>query len=261
MIFITGDCHGDWRRFSVDNFQEQRTMSKNDFVIVCGDFGIWHDTPEERYWLKWLNDKPFTTLFVDGNHENFDRLYGGEFETVEFHGGSAHKIRDSIFHLMRGYVFKLDSKDIFAFGGAKSHDIQDGILDEKDFSSYRDFLKEYNSMWRGNKMFRVNHVTWWEQEMPSREEYDLAIKNLSANGLKVDYIVTHEAPAQVVHAMYGECDGGDELQNFLNTTANMVKFKRWFFGHHHEDAEFLIGKGLGLTDKYTAVYNKILRIT
>ena len=25
--------------------------------------------------LDWLDGKAFTTLFVDGNHENFDRLY------------------------------------------------------------------------------------------------------------------------------------------------------------------------------------------
>ena len=25
--------------------------------------------------LDWLDGKVFTTLFVDGNHENFDRLY------------------------------------------------------------------------------------------------------------------------------------------------------------------------------------------
>ena len=40
MIYITGDCHGDFRRFSRDNFPEQREMNREDFVIVCGDFGI-----------------------------------------------------------------------------------------------------------------------------------------------------------------------------------------------------------------------------
>ena len=50
-------------------------MTKNDYVIIAGDFGIWNDTKQERYNLDWLEDKPFTTLFVDGNHSNFDRLY------------------------------------------------------------------------------------------------------------------------------------------------------------------------------------------
>ncbi len=65
MLFITGDTHGDFRRFSADIFPEQKEMTKDDYVIVCGDFGLWHDTKEERYWLSWLDEKPFTTLFVE----------------------------------------------------------------------------------------------------------------------------------------------------------------------------------------------------
>ena len=36
MVFITGDCHGDWSRFSSEAFPEQKHMTKDDFVIVCG---------------------------------------------------------------------------------------------------------------------------------------------------------------------------------------------------------------------------------
>ena len=109
---------------------------------MCGDFGIWHDNAEERYWLKWLNNKPFTTVFVDGNHENFDRLYSDEFPIVDFHGGKAHKIRDNIYHLMRGYVFEFDGKRFFCLGGASSHDISDGILDRADFDWYYEVTGE-----------------------------------------------------------------------------------------------------------------------
>lgn len=41
MIYITGDCHGDYRRFSTQVFPEQKGMSKQDYVIICGDFGLW----------------------------------------------------------------------------------------------------------------------------------------------------------------------------------------------------------------------------
>jgi hypothetical protein len=63
-------------RFNTDIFPEQKDMTKDDYVIVCGDFGIWDDSKRKRYWLKWLDEKPFTTLFVDSNHENFDLLAG-----------------------------------------------------------------------------------------------------------------------------------------------------------------------------------------
>ena len=40
MIYVTGDIHADPRRFDTSNFPEQKEMTKNDFVIVCGDFGL-----------------------------------------------------------------------------------------------------------------------------------------------------------------------------------------------------------------------------
>ena len=37
-IFITGDTHGDFRRFRPDIFYEQEHMTKEDLVLVCGDY-------------------------------------------------------------------------------------------------------------------------------------------------------------------------------------------------------------------------------
>lgn len=74
MIFVTGDTHGDYNRFRTDIFPEQKSMTKADYVIICGDFGLWSESKEQKHKLDWLEDKPFTTLFVDGNHENYDLL-------------------------------------------------------------------------------------------------------------------------------------------------------------------------------------------
>jgi len=43
MIYITGDTHGEFKyRFNTENFPEQREMTKDDYVIICGDFGgVW----------------------------------------------------------------------------------------------------------------------------------------------------------------------------------------------------------------------------
>ena len=79
MIFVTGDCHANFHKFNIDSFYEQKEMTKDDYVIICGDFGgVWDykgENTSEKYWLDWLEGKPYTTLFVDGNHENFKRLY------------------------------------------------------------------------------------------------------------------------------------------------------------------------------------------
>ena len=163
MIFITGDTRGDFRRFSTDIFTEQKQMTKDDYVIVCGDFGIWNDTPGECYWLDWLNKKPFTTLFVDGNHENFDRLYA--MPISKWNGGQVHFIRDSIIHLMRGQVFDIAGKRIFTMGGASSHDIDAEILepDGPGFKAKRKLLDKQQAL------YRINHVSWWKEELPSDE--------------------------------------------------------------------------------------------
>ena len=120
MIYITGDTHSDFTRFTEEQFPIQSEMTKNDYVIICGDFGgVWtfeEESNREKYFLDWLNNKNFTTLFVDGNHENFTRLYI-DYPVEEWHGGKMHKIRDSVLHLMRGEIFDIDSKKIFSFGG------------------------------------------------------------------------------------------------------------------------------------------------
>ena len=77
MVYITGDTHANFSRFEEDKFPIQKEMTKNDYVIICGDFGgVWtfeEESSIEKYWLDWLNERNFTTLFVDGNHENFTR--------------------------------------------------------------------------------------------------------------------------------------------------------------------------------------------
>lgn len=79
---------------------------------------------------------------------------------------------------MRGYVFKICDKKIFAFGGASSHDIDDGILNEMDFDSYNDFRAAWKEWDKKGKMFRVNHYTWWSDEMPNEKEKERGIENL-----------------------------------------------------------------------------------
>ena len=251
MVYVTGDCHADFKRFSTENFKDQTEMTRDDYVIVCGDFGgVWCDSSEERWWLNWLEEMPFTLLFVDGNHENFDRLYSDEFEAVDFHGGKAHKIRDNVYHLMRGYIFEIEGKKFFAFGGASSHDISDGILDESDFSSYRSFLKKVRQMEDENKMFRINHLSWWKEELPTQQEMNFGLQTLLENNNSVDYVITHCCP-QSIASICGFREP-DVLTKYFNDIDRKIEFKKWFFGHYHNDIQIL--------DKYVMLYHQIERI-
>lgn len=251
MIFITGDCHGDFRRFNTAAFPEQKEMTKDDYVIICGDFGLWHDTNEERYWLKWLNDKPFTTLFVGGNHENYDRLYN-DFEVRDWHGGKVHVIRDSIFHLINGHIFDIAGKSFFVFGGARSHDIDDGILDENDFASHDEYL-ETRSRWnKEGKMFRINHVSWWKEEMPSEEEMAFGLKTLEENNNKVDYIISHCCPYRIAYKLSNGFYEADELTEYFDKVDGTVDFDYWVFGHYHDD--------LQIDEKYILLYMQFIQL-
>ena len=144
-IYLTGDCHGRYNRFAKERFPEREGLCKDDFVIVLGDMGlIWSTDPEdmtEKANIQYLDSLPFTVLFIDGNHENFDRLNAMPID--KWHGGKVHRIGESIYHLMRGQVFELEGHKFFTFGGAQSHDIDGGILDPAD----PDFEKKHYTLY------------------------------------------------------------------------------------------------------------------
>lgn len=227
MIYITGDTHCDWMsRLNTDAFPEQKEMTKDDCVIITGDFGIWNDSKQERYELNWLEDKPFTTLFVDGNHENYDLL--NTYPVSEWHGGKVQFIRPHVIHLMRGQIFDIEEKTFFTFGGARSHDIQDGILEKGD-PKIKKWKKDCT------KWFRVNHVSWWKEELPSEEEMEEGLMNLENIDNKVDFIVTHCGPTSSIalysHGLYKP----DVLTDYLEEIRRKVDFRRWFMGHYHDN--------------------------
>lgn len=250
MVYITGDCHGQFNRFSTKSFPAQKEMTRDDVVIVCGDFGIWDNGSDEKWWMNWLSRKKFTIAFVDGNHENFDRLYSDEFRIVDFHGGKAHKIKTNIYHLIRGNIYNFDGKKFWCFGGAQSHDINDGILDLSDFNSTEDFYNTIKQWYISGKMFRINHISWWEKELPSKTEMDYGRTALAENGNKVDYIITH-CPPQAVASIMGFRDP-DILSDYFNEISSNTEFKRWIFGHLHQERYIM--------PNYQCIYEKIERL-
>ena len=252
MIYITGDTHGDFkRRFNTDSFPEQKSMTKDDYLIICGDFGeIWDQETEsrnEKYWFKWFEERPYTLLFVDGNHENFDRL--NSYPVKEWHGGKVHEIRPHILHLMRGQVFLIDDRKIFTFGGAGSHDIQGGIL-EKDDINFREKKKQLE---RECIPYRINHISWWEQELASEDEINEGISNLKINNDEVDFIITHCCSSSTQQMIGGPFYKPDVTTDFLEYVKKNVSYKKWFFGHYHDN--------LNVSEKEILVYEQIIRIS
>lgn len=226
MIFVTGDIHGhvDIHKLNTQSFPAQSTLTKKDYVIICGDCGlVWggKNTKSDAYWQKWLDKKPFTTLFVDGNHENHALL--NEYPVTEWNGGKVHQIQPSVLHLMRGQVFTIEGMTFFTMGGASSHD----------------------------KQYRKEGISWWPQELPSREEYEEAERNLAKHDWNVDFVLTHCAPTSVQAYFDGDYVT-DELTEFFESLYGRLNWNMWYTGHYHRDEAF---------GKYHLLYHNILEIS
>jgi len=199
-------------------------------LIICGDFGgVWDNSTSEHYWLDWLSQCPFTILFVDGNHENFDMLL--EMPLTEWNGGTVHFVRKNIIHLMRGQIYNIDGYSFFTMGGAASHDISGGILEPND-PNLKNKIKRLKTQ---HSPYRINHQSWWKEEMPNADEYHLAEGNLNACNRKVDYIITHCAPTSALDIISPGAYQPDELTEYLERVNQTCTYKHWFFGHYHSD--------------------------
>lgn len=161
-LYLTGDTHGDFRKFLLDAFPDQYRMAKED-IVLCG-------------------------------------------------------------------------KQCFTMGGASSHDISGGILEPNDPM----FQIEFQRLVESGAAFRINHQSWWCEELPSQHEYEDAKKNLDRVGWNVDYIITHCAPTSIQEKIMRNLAVSNPLTDFLEDVKKVCNFKYWFFGHYHDD--FIIDK-------------------
>lgn len=241
-VYITGDTHGpiDIEKLSSKHFPEGKSLTKEDVIIICGDFGLPFldgDYDEKKTdaasrssrnkykrAMKWLSEKPYTILFVDGNHDNHP--FWKRQPEVELYGGKVHKHIDAnnVFHLIRGEIYEIQGKRFFAFGGAKSHD-----------------------MW-----CRIENYNWWTDELVSFEDIERANKNLESVHYKVDYVISHTPPLTIAKNFFSE---KDSVAIYLDSVYKKVfpYIKCWFAGHLHVDA--CVPKR-----KICLVYNTIINI-
>ena len=197
MIYITGDTHADFSRFLIENFPIQNEMTKDDYVIICGDFGgVWtfeKENIQEKYWLD-------------------------------------------------GEIFDIDNKKFFAFGGARSHDIQDGILNLDQEEKIYEYRK------RG-AYFRIRDFSWWDLELPTEEEMQNGIKNLEKVNYKVDYIISHCCPTSI-QTLLNPSYKKDILTDYLQKISEKCEFKKWYFGHYHDYRQ--------INSQFTLLYENIV---
>ena len=227
MIYITGDTHGQHDFAKIRTFAyECNIASKDDYLIIAGDFGaIWNEKTLKQD-LKPYEDLPFTVLFIDGNHENFDLL--NSFPIEMWNDGKIHRIRNNIIHLMRGQVYEIEGKKIFTMGGATSVD----------------------------RAYRTEYISWWKDEFITYSNMQIAYDNLKKVKNKVDYIITHSCDERALYypPLVGRLFQTEKYpeNTMLSYFEENVEYKHWYFGHYHLDGD--------LNNKKTVLYNEIIRL-
>lgn len=229
-IYVRGDTHGFYKEFlSID-----RQLKEGDICIICGDCGlIVEDNEREHLFLEDLSKKPYMILFADGNHECFPAIY--KYPEEIWNKGKIHRIRDNVLHLCRGQVFEIEGLKFFTFGGAYSID----------------------------KPVKQSQGLWWEEELPTKDEYEEGIINLEKHNWKVDYIITHTVDFGMINYLvaadrYGEIkpafNDEHDLNEYLGMLLNKTRYKKWFFGHFHRDG---IER---FKTKQVAVYREMIKL-
>jgi hypothetical protein len=225
-LFFTGDTHNNLQinRISFKNWPLGRDLNKNDILCVLGDFGFpWAGGKSDQYWLDWCEDRPFSVVFVDGNHVNHPLL--NTYPVEEWCGGKTHILRQHVHHLMRGEIFIINNRSFFCLGGAASID----------------------------KHLRKEGRTWWPEEIPSYQEFEHAANNLRAHDMKVDYILSHTTSNRTIQKFDKWFPQFDPVTNFLDKfVEEEVDFRVNLFGHFHQDRT--------IDDKHILLYNDIIEL-
>ena len=218
MIYITGDLHGDLKRFKQ---RKIKRLKKDDTLIVCGDFGFVYDEDKrEEKALKWLSKRKYNILFVDGAHDKVELLE--KYEICDFAGSKARRINERVYMLLRGNIYTIEDKRIFAFGSglSESYNIISDII-SSDAGS-----------------------------LPTAEETKNGIESLASVDNQIDYIVTYDAPISA-KTYIGEANHNG-LNTYFEEIYKLANFKCWYFGRYHKDK--------AVTRLFKAVYEDVLPV-
>lgn len=224
MLYITGDTHGNFEEFK--NRMSGRHLTKDDILLITGDFGFDWDSKTRDRWIAAKRD--YTVLFCDGNHENFDILKTLP-ETTMF-GNTVGVFGNDTYRLLTGNMYEIEGLKCFVFGGAFSPDCS----------------------------LRIPKVEWWPEEIPNYSQYEKAVRSLRENDYKFDLFISHTSKNAIKDRV------GVPIPNIYDPVEKMIENLEdeiachggsWgssWFGHFH--------KNLNFNDKYHCRYDGLSRI-
>lgn len=158
-LLVVGDTHANasWLTRMLDLAVKRHC----DALVQVGDFGYFPRQPWGTEFLKAasesVDDYGVPVYWLDGNHDDFDSLKDvGAYDATEM-----VEVGPGVTYIPRGHEWQWDGTKFLAMGGAYSIDRQ----------------------------YRVDGVSWWPEELVTREQVDRAL-----DGGSIDVMFTHDAP-------------------------------------------------------------------
>lgn len=262
-LYVKGDLHGNIiDALSYGRNPEVRQLTEDDILVVCGDIGImWPGHEKEgKYQLDWLNDKPFKTLCVRGNHDPTPFWRNsvpstGNRDTVKLITGTlcnpvyGDKIYDSVFWVPDSVVLNLCGHRSLVISGASSHDIWNLVSPHE-----KERIKRLK---HNHQFYRVIGKSWWPDEninipyafsllndyFRTTDTYHAYVEDLpfAGDGKKrvgyFDYVFTHDCPAFMCDVYARPGDLGrlrpTDNQDFLELIKDHINYRYFIHGHMH----------------------------
>lgn len=212
-IAYAGDWHAnrEWAVRAIEYAREQGA----EIIVHLGDYG-YNFTPGFRNDVELaLSQAHMDLWFVDGNHENFTRLY-----SQPKMANGRRRISEHVYHLPRGHRWEWNGVKFLAVGGAYSVD----------------------------RRWRQHGVSWWSEEVVTDQEVELACK-----GGPVDVLISHDVPSgfEIPGLSSGvwpplEILRAEEHRTQLRKIVDSVKPREVWHGHYHvrydKEVDFGYGK-------------------
>lgn len=154
-VAFAGDWHANtpWAKRMIEALP-----SEVQVIVHTGDFGYLFDEDTLDDYQRYAFRADLIIMFVDGNHEDLDWLLD---QPIDPESG-VRVLRDNVWHLPRGYRWEWLGMSFLALGGASSID----------------------------KAYRKEGVSWWPQEVITREQADAVMADGPA-----DIMICHDTPA------------------------------------------------------------------
>ena len=216
-FYLTGDCHGQFDKLII--FVRNHRLTSDDVIIILGDVAFnYYGNERDEENKKIFTQFPNTIFCVHGNHE--ERPFNlPNYKVKKWNGAMVYYETEypNLLFAKDGEVYKFGEKKAIVIGGAYSVD------------------KDYR--------LRVG-MPWFRDEQPSAEIKAYVEEQLEKNDWKVDYVLSHTCPLKfeptdLYLGFIDQTSVDKSTEQWLSTIEEKLSYKKWYFGHFHENREYI----------------------